>query len=216
MFLYDKKENSINVYSVKSDNTIVEYRKKEMDKISEKVFKARTKIDSSLETPLFEKNEVLSNIIPIGTANNCKSGYGSHWLSPDYNRNYELVCRYINGDYINKPVVRVQGDEMMYFLLTQKNYFTCFNNTDKKVMNGIIKIPESLYLLQSFQQEEFSFLNDKSISELLSLFSVSYTDEISLEELEKMDKYGMAPNAYQNALNKANKDSQVLKFVRKG
>lgn len=105
---------------------------------------------------------------------------------------------------------------MMYFLLTQKNYFTCFNNTDKKVKNGIIKIPESLYLLQLFQQEEFSFLNDKSISELLSLFSVSYTDEISLEELEKMDKYGMAPNAYQNALNKANKDSQVLKFVRKG
>lgn len=83
-------------------------------------------------------------------------------------------------------------------------------------MNGIIKIPESLYLLQLFQQEKFSFLNDKSISELLSLFSVSYTDEIDLEELKKMDKYGMAPDTYQNALDKANKDSQVLKFVKKG
>lgn len=126
MFLYDKKENSIGIYSVKPENDIVEFRKKEMDKIPEKVFKARTKIDSSLETPLLEKIEVLSSIIPMEIFDNCKSGYGGHWLSPDYNSKYELVCYYINGNYINKPVVRVQGDEMMYFLLTQKKLFYMF------------------------------------------------------------------------------------------
>lgn len=217
MFLYDKKENSIDVYLVKPEDNVAKYRKIELEKIPEpfQVMKAQTRIDTIGQIPSFEKSEVFDKILPIERVENRNLKYGYHHLLSDY-ENYHLVNDYINGEYTDKPIIRVQGGDIDFYLITQEKYFHNPNNEYKRTMHGIIKIPESLYLLQLFQQEEFSFLSDKSISELLSLFSVSYTDEISLEELGKMDKYGIAPYAYQNVLDKANKDSQVLKFVRKG
>lgn len=217
MFLYDKKESSIDVYSVTPGNAMTKYRKEEMVKIPEpfQIMKAHTRIDSFKQTPLFEKREAFDKILPIERVENSNLRYGYHHLLSDY-ENYDLVNNYINGEYDDKPIVRVQGGEISFYLLTQQKYSYNPNSKYKRTMRGIIQIPESLYLLQLFCQEKFSCLRDESISELLPLFSVSYTDEISLDELEKMDKCGIVTNACQNVLNKANEDAQVLKFIRKG
>ena len=100
---------------------------------------------------------------------------------------------------------------MKYFLLSSNKYLY---NRGKKVLDGMIQIPESLYLLQLIEQEKFSLLDNIDVSEQLKLFTLSYQECVNVKNLEKVDLYQMGLNIYNNVLKKAENDAYILKKFR--
>ena len=76
-------------------------------------------------------------------------------------------------------------------------------------------MPESLYLLQMIEQGKFSLLTDKDITEQLDLFSLAHINEISFEELRKIEACGLSNNTFEEILAKSENDASVLKLIKK-
>lgn len=89
---------------------------------------------------------------------------------------------------------------------------------DKKLyqyrVQEIIQIPESLYLLSLIEQEKFSLIGDKDVSEKLSLFKLEQIPPVDLETLQMLDK-GIAPGYYSKAIEKAQNHAHILKLILK-
>ena len=82
-------------------------------------------------------------------------------------------------------------------------------------MKGVIRLPESLYLLELIERERFAPLDGKNVAQQLALYSLSKINEISTEELQKMDTCGITKGAYTRVIDKANNDSHVLRLIKK-
>lgn len=102
------------------------------------------------------------------------------------------------------------------YLLVASNYNHIREENNKITMkvDDIIEIPKSLYLLQLLQQQKFSTIINEDLSEQLNLFDFSYINNITLEEIKKMNACGATNNIYSN-INKSNNDKHILKLLKK-
>ncbi len=224
MFLYDKKDNALDVYSLTGNKqAMTEYRQRKMLEIPERdrVLVAESYSHDMSEAPLFEfyAKQFDTTIIPMEYANSTRNGLRYHFLKTNQasKKNKEtLLDSYYFGHLSDRSVARIQDlNRLRYFLLYKTTYSAQPYDNKFKNLKDIIELPESLYLLQMLEQGKFSLLEDKDISDQLSLFSVSYIDELSLDELRKIDKCGITQNAYEKALMKAANDAHVLQLIRK-
>jgi len=224
MYLYDKKEKSLDVYSFDANQWVMfEYRERQMLQIPEKnrVLVAEAYSHDVGESPLFEfyANRFDETIIPMEYANSKRDELRYHFLrtGKTSKRNREILLdSYYFGHLSDRNVARLQDiNKLRYFLLNKTTYSAeLYNNRIKKLEN-IIELPESLYLLQMLEQGKFSLIGDKNISEQLDLFNISQIGELSLDELKKIDAYGITQNAYEQTLAKAENDAHVLRLIRK-
>ncbi|MBO5096023.1 MAG: hypothetical protein J6B98_04035 [Bacilli bacterium] len=224
MFLYDKKENSIDVYSFNGNTeAMIAYRQKEMLQIPEKdrVVVAESYSYDMGEAPLFEQyaEHFDTKIIPMEYANLKKDCFRYHFLVSNItskrNKNI-LLDSYYSGQLSDRNVARIQDiNKLRYFLLSKVIYDAEIYDNRKKILKDIIELPESLYLLQMLEQGKFSLLTDKDITEQLDLFSLAHIDEISFEELRKMDACGISRNTFEEIIAKSENDEYVLKLIKK-
>ena len=129
-----------------------------------------------------------------------------------------MLDGYVYGHLSNNRVVQIQYDEMIkYYLLTRTHYHFEGSDSYGKYyrMEDIIQLPESLYLLQLIEQGRFNLLDGKNVAEQLALYSLSKINEISFEELQKMDACGITDDICTRVINKADNDSHVLQLIRK-
>lgn len=224
MFLYEKKDNSLDVYSfIGNEQAMTEYRRSKMLEIPEKdrILVAESYCDDMSEPPLLEfyVKKFDTSIIPMESLNYQVNELRYHFLKvakANKINNNKLLDSYYCGNLSDKSVARVQDlDKLRYFLLPNNIYSADRYDNRYKRLENIIELPESLFLLQMLEQEKFSLLKDKDISDQLSLFSVSCIDELCLDELKKMDNCGITQNAYKQTLIKAENDKNILKLIRK-
>ena len=81
-------------------------------------------------------------------------------------------------------------------------------------MNGLIELPESLYLMQALEQQDYAFLQGRNSKELFSIYHFQKQNEVSKEECRKMDLCGITKNAYEECLEKARKDELLLRIIK--
>ena len=224
MFAYDKKDSSIEIYSIESDNNILEeYRNEKMKLIPEeyRVYKAKQVCKELNEEPFFEKHldEVDSRFFSSAIVDR-KTPFAEdyHILLPEFDTDLkkQLIDRYIKGEYVDRKTATILYDTFKYFLLTEPKYKRCTNNNYTHHMNNIIQIPDCLYALQLLQQEKYNqFLEQETdINEILSLFEIERIDEISEEEIIKCDRYGITDNAYNKVLSKVNNSKQLINYIK--
>ena len=223
MLLYDKKENSIDVYEfIANENDLYNYRKQEMKKISEDKIIYRAEVHESEKTkkykhkmPLFirHKDSFNGKVIPMAHANSSYYGHMLFSTIPTDEHKRFLLKNFYAGNYSKCKIARIMEceDNIKYFLLTWELYSSRQCSSCDAFMDDIIQVPETLYFIQLLEQEKFWFLEEKDISEQLDLYSLTYVDSINLDELEKIDKLNAAPGAFDKAINKANRDSVIIK-----
>lgn len=123
---------------------------------------------------------------------------------------------YINGDFVAAPVLTVDYiNKLRYFLLTS-NYAKC-KETDKgleTITEGIVEIPKSLYLLQMLEQEKYNRIKDENVDEQLELFDCSYVDVLDLEEIERIEKCGLAKNLLFKTTKKIENDELIVRKLK--
>lgn len=217
MYLYDKRENRIDVYDLISDDKkLYEYRIEQMQQIPEEQKIICGITSTGIEGyEIFKKyeNKFDTELIPIENANG-----RYHRLEPDMlngtGRNREvLLDSYYSGYLKDRKIARLRDlKRLRYFLLNQTQYSYYF---EKAILGGIIEIPKELYLLSLIEQEKFTLIGDKDVSEQLGLFSLEQTKVIDLDTLERMDCIGVAPGCYSRAIVKAANDAHILKLIRK-
>lgn len=163
---------------------------------------------------------MLNDIILNSEQINYKSNNNNyHYLAGDKINN-DLLDKYYSGSFDHLPILKIDENTIIrYYLLTQNHYSADLYDNNKKYMDGIIQLPKSLYLLQMLQQENFQKFIDESdeklFKDIINLYSLRLVNEISFDELNKMDECGITNNAYDSTYEKANKDKQFLKSIKK-
>ena len=127
-----------------------------------------------------------------------------------------LLDRYYNGQFSDRNVARIQDlSKLRYFLLSKEIYSAEIYDNRIKKLKDIMELPESLYFLQMLEQGKFSLLIDKDITEQLDLFSLEHINEISFEELRRMEACGLSNNTFEKIIAKSENDECVLKLIKK-
>ena len=217
MFLYDKKDKTIDVFTLTHNpQEIRNYKIEQMKKIpvDERGLFTEEIVPSFQSTPVLFKKNLYSEVIP------CSELIGTN-KSLNYNTDAtdvaDLLEWFYSEKYNDRPVARISNLKKLKYLLVASNCIDAREENDKVIMKieDIIEIPKSLYLLQLLQQEKFSIISGEDIYEQLDLFNFSYVDNINLDELQKMDACGITENAYSRIINKANNDKHILKLLKK-
>lgn len=228
MYLYQKQGQTINVYNFNAEHSdLVNYRMEQMKKIPQgkRVLYAET--NSEPMEPLFQHyigqlDQITFDYLEAD--DDIRYGDGDinarwyHKLKAEENKDTrkELLQRYYQGQLTDKDIAKIQYESgIRYYLLKNRVYTPDIYDEQLKVLNGIIEIPESLYLLQLLQQGKFSLIGDKDISEQLSLYNLSYVDNIHIEEMLKMDTCGITDDVSSKVLIKAHNDAKVLSLIKK-
>jgi len=217
MYLYDKKEDKIDIYDlIPSLKDIYEYRMEQMKKIPEDKMVIRgitgTGIDGYEIFKNYE-NKFYNEIIPIENVNGSYHKLESDPLNGKGKNKEILLDSYYFGHLSDRKIARISDlNKIRYLLLKQTQYRYYFK---KAILEEIIEIPESLYLLSLIEQQKFSLIEDRDISEQLNLFKLEQTKGIDLDTIIRMDYIGMTPGCYSKVIEKAENDAHILKLIKK-
>lgn len=218
MFLYDKKENTLDVYKFTGNNDkLINYRKEQLRKNQKDLcllYAQTTARWQSLLPPLFEEyqNDFDTTIF----TKRMVDGYTHHLISVPINESIkETYKQFCNGKQADKPIIRVaESNDISYFLLTNQKYQPDGVYKEKLTLSGIIRLPESLFILQMLEQGKFSVVRDYDISEQLRLFSFTKVGQLDIEQLKNMDICGISQNAYTETLAKAEAHKEGLQLIK--
>ncbi len=222
MYLYEKKDNKINVYELTpKEKLIEEYKRQEIRQIpvTKRVYTAKSNL-SRQELPLFN---------PEGTVHLSDIEYDYEFLL--IFREFHLIKKYRNldkaesvlEDYYknnnrkyNENCVVVDADNKYiynYYLLTQsyRQYYPYI-----QIMNGIINVPVSLYILDNIQLGNGNRLKKLDISEQKELFNFSKVpiESFSLDDINKLEAFGVVNQKLTKSLLE-NNQQLIKKLIRK-
>ena len=130
----------------------------------------------------------------------------------------ELIKRYYDGKYTDKKVARVLYDKVRYYLLTQDKYIDAKFRAYTKYLKGIIQIPESLYMLQLFEQGKYDVLINQGldITKILELYKLDNFGYVEEDELINFDRCEITTNSHTKVLEKAKRDSKLIDMFKRG
>ena len=223
MHLFEKNGNSIDVYTMTPNaEKIARFKEAEMERIpfKERVYKATC----DWRSKYFENAEFEANYFDI-VENYSESGMQGEQLfhkistypinGGELVRQNMLLDDYYKGEFKDKPIVSISRIEiarykvLKYLLLTQSSY-NKFGNHDCYIMDNIISIPRTLYLLQLLEQEKIELLlkeidnNNDDISKQLALFDIEKVNgtSFSMDIIEQLYAYKLVAGArcYTNML----------------
>ena len=223
MLLYEEKNGHIDIYTWEGkEEDKRQFREEQIKKIPKKnrIYTAMTKVPYE-SIPLLEnytRAPFNKNILFESEINTSKEEPFYHSLELEEYQKYEkLVDLYFSGKWQDRNAVAVQyKKKLRYFLLTSWFYETLKKEKKGRIckMNGLIELPESLYLMQSLEQQDYAFLQGRNIKELLSIYHFQKQNEVSKEECRKMDLCGVTQNSYGYCLTKAKKDELFLRMIK--
>ena len=216
MYLYDKMYDKLDIYGLRpKEDSLYKYKIEEMKKIpSDKtIFHGVTNLGIE-NYKIFElyEDKFDSEVISMENANGSYHKLKTDSLINMGINKYNLLDFYSFLNLKDNKIARIQDlKKIRYFLLNQTKYITCGKT---EVLKGIVEIPESLYLLSLIEQEKFSLLGNKSISEQLKLFKIELLKEIDLKSIGTMHNIGILPEGYSGIMKKAENDAYILEFIK--
>lgn len=201
MYLYQRNNDDLEIYKIKTTRRLCDYKKEEMSKIP---LEMRV---MDVETNDFSKNRTnLENAEErIDYYKFVYDYYDSDFHTSDYSRvnrinNYsnsneiKEIRKVLDNYYFQKKTsgkvleVTRSNDEYINYLLLTKPYYAHYNR--ESYVSDIICLPKSLYLLELFLQERFDLLNDDDIKEILKLYDVEgLVKRSSYEEIKELKKF---------------------------
>lgn len=209
MFLYDKKQNSIEVYSLKTTKeALIAFRKEELKRIEHPILSADL-LDYSY-TPIlpFEmyKGEYRKQVLSYNSLDTSGSDLHRHRIqvSSQSKRNKEILLdSYYYGFLGDREIACVrQNNDFRYFLLKNNKYTVSPQHNVYMTMDDIIELPESLYILQMIEQEYFNFVSNNELSKVLEIYDLKYLDSLDVSIIEKMDSFGITNGKQKELLEK--------------
>ena len=105
----------------------------------------------------------------------------------------------------------------MYYLLTEDHYIEAKYRPFTKYLKNIIQIPESLYILQLFEQGKYDILINQGIdiTKILEFYNFEYFGKVAEEELINFDRYEITNDSHIKVLAKAERDKKLINMVSK-
>ena len=195
MVLYEKNNNSIDIYSFEYlIEDMISFRKEEMKKIEKN--DVLYKGISETKIPAVDNKEKL--YLPVG-----ESLYKLYNISNGKAKEYrvdQMLDLYYRGFFDNLKNLKYY----LFDLNKPEKYRT------KDIISNIIHVPETLYYLQLLLNERFDKIKDKNIDYILELFKLEKIEEIDINNIHGRHGHIRKGNLEQ-ALKKANDDEFIIK-----
>lgn len=223
MYLYEKDEKGIiKVYEMKQNKqAFSEYRKNEMKKIPEgKEILCATTHYIEGDIPYFDRicyNDVVECSYFDIHGPNVYGRENSLLVSQNSDEQKDILLnKFYDGEFENSSILKLayQICDSRYLLLTDKETEK-YKRRGIAKMDNIIEIPSSLYNLQMLNKKRFDLLDNEKLYELLDLYNISYSDELCMEELYKMEKFEIIRKGfYDHTLQSISNDSVFVKKIK--
>lgn len=231
MLIYDKLEDSINIYNM-------EGKKEEIKKYRERVLKRCKKKEPLfyyLKTNCLETIKSLKDVSDIDINllsydNSTVLDYGSYSsiyeIEPaNIDSEQERILEaYISGYYDKQTITKVskynwqnESNEELLRLLKPSIYYIAGTNSHGDVyeIDDMLNLPRNLYLLHLLQQGKYAHVVNENITKLLKLFEFEYVNNIKLKDIEEMLETGLVDGSLEKSIKKAEVGSKILQKVKK-
>lgn len=230
MYLYETAEGKLKIWELKEDEE--KLRKYRIDELGGKdfpnarlyrlqSFRVQT-IDvfqRGINSVCTERQLLASGYSFRGDASKAKL-FDCEFSITDIDKKRELVNNYLNSNALNVGFVRyIKSNHDEYYIPTEKE-FTMERVTARgpklHVLNGILQLPESLYLLETFRSGNYMDWHVESMSGQFKAFNLSETPikEFDLSELQELKKYEVADVSIAGIDNKVYNSAKILQKVR--
>jgi hypothetical protein len=232
MFLYEKKESAVNVYSLEAKkDALKEYRKQILvkEKLNELFW--LLEIDSKNILDRFIREDEID--IGFLRENDNNSSWWSNF-QPQDSKNATLtktkeilyqgiVNKYINGELADKDITIAfipDGGVDCYLgsYMQIDNPITIDSTESKKYyrLENIMKLPTELLVLHLLETGKFDAIlrYGFDFNKQISLFEIDKVDSIDYEEINKMINFGLLNNA-RKIENTINVTEKILKKFNK-
>lgn len=213
MYLYKRNEGKIEVYTlVGKPLEISKYKEYELRRNELKFY---TQLSNECPKPLSHDALIMLNNRPVQEKhlNNVVGNWrGDNTLVEDKSADIEkFIRKYIqlgsNYDSI-QIVTKNDSEEILYRLLLTNRFY------DYNRMDGIVDLPEKLYLLNLLEKAKLNELGDKEISDQLKLFTLSLYDRLSIDELKRGCDCQLIPGCYNGLIQKVEETEQILRKIK--
>jgi len=196
MYLFDKKDSNIEVYSMEPNiGKIYDFRKKEMEKIpeNERVLKMISNIPMD-----WSEHYIGIQKFSIDNLKKKKIFSSNYYNLEQYNftdeekeRQNKLLEEYYRSNDHYYKIKIINGLQTIKNLLTDNT--VTLNNKNNFIINNIISIPESVLLLEFLLSYDFQLINKEDISEQLKLFDFSNNpiENINFSQIQKYIDLGI-------------------------
>lgn len=219
MYLHDKNNEQINIYSlIPNKKKIYEYKKEKMEKIpfEKRVFTAKTNDYHCLE--------ILRDYIwDIDLQNEKSKLYGEcayHKLI-SYNtlnkieKQEILLEKYYNNDMTHSgKIFKIYRSRKNYdinnLLLCEPYYKEEIYSEGVYSMEDIINIPDSLYNFEMFDRKKFNLIKHENFEELLKLYDINLMTTFNINDAEKIYSFEIK---HEDLVNLDN-SKKILKFIK--
>lgn len=219
MFLYENNDQFIDIYKLEPElEEIKKYRIDEMEKIpqNKRVWVAQT---NSVNHKILETSGISISYDKL----NCKALSDilftfshSFKTSRKLKQNKQYLQYYYEDDEFIYRLCKIRKDsEWMYILFLEDEYTFSMTANESYTMDGIINIPESLYLLEALLQGNFNLLGDKDITEQLKLFDIQHIGRINTDILKNICEYQLLTDSYDSIIHRTNVNKDVVNKVKK-
>lgn len=222
MYLFEENNKKIEVFSFDPNPKLVtEYRKEQLDRYipkHERIYYAQS---TTSDKPLIEHDTLdwreLNYRYP--TSHPSLVCPMHKFMAGIMGSKETIIDQYINGAFNNKRVIKYSdlNGNMHYFLLTRNKYRKIYGKYyNSFVMDGIIHIPQSLFLLEMFIRGEFERVKGDDISSELTLFDLSKNCIASLDKytMEQIDFLRLISTNDGQLMDKVKITEPVLKLAR--
>lgn len=231
MLLYNKLENSIDIYNM-------EGKEEKIKKYRERILKQNKNKD-----PLFYylKTNCLDTIKTLESASNidinllsydnstvldCGSYSDIFEIAPSSldNDQEAIIEAYINGHYDKLTVTNVfqfnckkkEDEELLRLLKPKKSYITSTNSHGNVYeIDDILNLPRNLYLLHLLKQGKYAKVADENITKLSKMFEIEYIKNVKLKEIEEMLETGLVDGTLEKTIKKVETSSKVFQKLKK-
>lgn len=227
MLIYDRKGNSIDIYTMNPKvEEVKRYRKSVIRRHKTEImfYTLRTNCKDTIanfneggEIDIKLLNYDKDTIIEVSPWSSLES-LGN--LEPsEVETQQEIIERYIEGEYDSVNPVKTfdyncKDDiftELNRLLKTESEKIVTKNSQGNIwEIKNIINLPKSLYLLQLLQQGKYGRLISENITRQLSLFDIEYLKSVNIMDIKDMIETGLVSGTLFEAVSKANIGSKIL------
>ncbi|MBQ8193164.1 MAG: hypothetical protein IJZ46_03735 [Bacilli bacterium] len=215
MFLYENNKEFIDIYKLEPKlEEISKYKKSEVDKIpeEERMWRAITSGNKLLEgeNDIIDYYDLNRTIITF-----YEKSFQYFMKSNNKTKNSELLNSYYTSNSPHKLFKVKNYDKCKYIILLQNEYENILNHDREYVMDGIMSVTKSLYLLEALLNRRFDLIGDNDIEEQLRLFNIVYYGRINTEILQNICGYELLTDSYEEIIDRVNSNKKVLNKVKK-
>ncbi len=229
MLIYDKKSDSIDIYTMEPNKEKLQnYRKRAAKNYKNDLYLClvRTNCKETVEklkhAEALEEREINydhSSVLDYGTWSSISEMYSIKEKTTD------TIEKYIAGKYDTLRPTRVYENHWQDGKITEKDRYYLLKPEESSISSrnshgdiydlaNMLNLPKNLYLLQQLLLGKYQDVVDENISRLLKMFEFEYQINIKIKEIEDMLETGLVSGTVDTSIRKAEIGSKILKKAK--